>query len=1417
MKVNSAKAYRQWIKSQEDRSEVDEDFIGCSYDAGDKKIKGFFNLFHGKKDDIEKYLPSLLDIAEDNQAIYEFLQNAVDCDATHFWAFYNEQYFLAVNNGTKFSLDGISSILNIAQSTKTTSSSIGRLGIGFKLAHRLVGKGNGTQELVHGNKGPIMFSWDKPEQLEALMSSEGIEYEGLDENPYLFKIAITNFPANAGEHVRNLDYEDAIVFPESELNELRSYVLDCLHELFVEDSKSFRQGTLFFIKLGENKKTLLDSDLDTLKNGIEYSMNTLKQLENICFNGETIQKKELVINEGSIDKTSERFMEIDPQYKDYDILYSFGFLPLDFTSENYNQAVSQLRQSPNFYKYFPMGDEVDNMALFIHSDSFQIEANRRKLSNHHTNCELLPDIADFITRTLNTYKENDRKKFLQLYASILLTDEPSSQEKEWMQEVFFDTLFSVLSSDIPTISGFSNHVDKVKVKEVKMNIPLTEIGLAEYEWFYWDSNHNEIIDASINEDKLGLEEWNINDIIEEANLQQLNSWLATCTDGDFDCFIAEIKATTTTNAAKQLLPQIKLFKVGDKRMSQDEIIADIDCVILTERTKSIKTILEKAGMRCTTDTLESHPLCNLLKAQEEKQLFENIKTKLEEEQNWKELTPSDKLELITCLKNFENVGEAAIKRLKIFNNLDEKQCALEYLIPFSEHVEVWQRPYIICQDENFSEIQTYLVSSDKFFSEIVEKFYKDIISSETSIDELHAIYQKNGISWPEGLSLNLIDTYGCTEEVLSIIEKNPSKTAVDKFLKKLGVLNISSKKSYPSDSFEYRCIQVAAKVESSTIRNIIKIDDTILTKFASSNELSFRCKNSQGIERTYTMKLSDILPDDTQCALYGRVADMFSAIYNYRVIFSADSSDVSNVISRLKDKLTPDNVIITPAQYIFILFTRWQSNYSSLSYWVNNNYISFGQSQSQIGKTIAQILDYAFQHNLADALVQYKLEWIWRQHVSGKYLFSSDYTIENERAYNEIEVWCAQDTQKKELLKKLDMHFEDSAEIKRRKKFKENSFEVWDGESFPNQFLAWVSSLAPIEGKIQMKLLLSICEKFPKSNIIHKDYVEDDFVGTPELNTQKYLEWKPSKSISIYLLEKEMPCRIIYNKIIISRDNVGDYHYFNDTKHLYIRGCEESEIAGVLAKVYQDNSIPLFEYRDYTSVCFDSYEEQLAKNREIEFLREEIEKLQNDKHDKSHEEESNREKERKEYEQRIRDFLGGSFSLSDYNTKSEHIIACYRILNYLINQGYIIADDFDKRAFVAAGMYKRIKLQNGTYVNPCGAKWGIWYIHPNIWRDIIDNGNWACICTGNNGSDFEIVKSIEDLKRNAKLAKNVLMRLHPSGIYDIMDVIDSVFPGNGNGNMDIHLMLKLHDTPNEEINSLFDKAFNADTNNFTLD
>ncbi len=1424
MIVNSAKEFRTWVKNKDDRYDINENFIGSYYEENNKKIKGFFNLFHGKKKNIETYLPSLLDIAEDNQAIYEFLQNAVDCGSTHFYAFYNDKYFLAVNNGKKFSLEGLESILNIAQSTKTDASNIGRLGIGFKLAHRLVGKGNGTRELVHGNKGPIMFSWDRSEDLKALMSEEEIEFEGLEDNAFLLKIAITNFPTQVDEEVKDVNYNDNVVFPNAELIEFRSYVTECLGELYANDNTCFNQGTLFFIKLGENKRELLDGDLETLRNGIEYSMNTLKQLENICFNGETIVKKSLVINENFISKETEKFNEIDPQYPDYDILYSFGFITLDFKLDDYISSVKKLQESPNFYKYFPMGDEVDNMALFVHSDSFQIEANRRKLTNHHTNKKLLPEIAKYIVNTLNQYRNNDRVKYLQLYASILLTSKPSASEKSWMNDVFFNIIFESIRSSAPTIEGDESDLNYVKIKDVKMDIPLDKIGLSNYKWFYWyGDRHKEIIDSAYESNKLDLYKWNINDIIEKCDINHLNTWLASCSIDEFEEFLDEIKSTTTTNKAKDLLPKIKLFIVGNERKSYNDIVGDNDYIIVISKIANIIPILNKIGVKCTNDILENHKLSSLIKSQKEEDIFKIIKTKVEATDKWPLLSAYDKLSIVTVLKDLENVGDASIKKLNIFKNILGNQCALENLAAYKEFAEDWQKPYVICKEENFTEVQKYLINSDTALSDIVESNFKDIIEEGTSINELYNIYVKNNFNWTDDLTIKIINEYGCTEDVLSLIEKNPSKTAVDEFIKKLDVINLNSTLTYPPTSFEYRCIKVAAKEEATSLRNKIKIDDINLTNFTTSNELTFRCKNKQGSEKSYSLKLSDILPNDTQCALYGKVAEMFSSINNYKTIFSADSSDSSSVQRSLKDILSNNDVIITPAQFIFILLLNFQKGNSSFFNW--GGLIRFNENNESPESVITRIISYSFEHGITEPMIEYKSLYLIRQYFENKYLFSNEYTLESERAFSMLGQWCENDSLKKDYLKSLGVHFDDSTEIKRRKKFVENALTEWDGDKFPNSFITWVASLPSIDGDNQKKLLYSISNKF--NNIyLKQEFDEVDYSEAEELDTLKYLAWKPSKAMSIYKIDSKMPIRLVYNKEkILTRINDGAYKYFQDTKHLYVNAIKEEDIASVLAQVYQDKTIP-FDYQDYISICFDSPEEVKAKDLRLKELEEENKQFRDlAEQDAKEKAAKNRAREEylNEYSTRVKEFMGGDFTMPSDKVKSEHIITRYRALMYLKKRNeYPLKSGFDEKSYVRTDGYAPIPLSSGKHINVQGAKFGIWHLSTVIWNDIVGKGNYACLCTGNGENDFMLIKTEEDIKRIAESTKNVFMRMTPTNSVNIMDTIKSVISTNQvvfdedifiktmYNDRDVHLMLMVHPTKEPALNSMFDRVFHEE-------
>ena len=109
------------------------------------KTKGFSYLVYGARGNIGGFLRSAsLNVAADQQAIYELIQNADDCEADLFSVFYNREYLLCINNGTPFSKRNMSAILNVGDSDKN-SEDIGTFGIGFKIIHRLLGEDDGLK------------------------------------------------------------------------------------------------------------------------------------------------------------------------------------------------------------------------------------------------------------------------------------------------------------------------------------------------------------------------------------------------------------------------------------------------------------------------------------------------------------------------------------------------------------------------------------------------------------------------------------------------------------------------------------------------------------------------------------------------------------------------------------------------------------------------------------------------------------------------------------------------------------------------------------------------------------------------------------------------------------------------------------------------------------------------------------------------------------------------------------------------------------------------------------------------------------------------------------------------------------------------------------------------------------------------
>ena len=93
MKIKNIRQYRTFYKENvRDLQNRNEHYIGTvrNNDKGEKEF-GWFDIYHGDKEGygraeqgIGNFLESFLDMAKDGQAVYEFLQNAVDAGASHF-------------------------------------------------------------------------------------------------------------------------------------------------------------------------------------------------------------------------------------------------------------------------------------------------------------------------------------------------------------------------------------------------------------------------------------------------------------------------------------------------------------------------------------------------------------------------------------------------------------------------------------------------------------------------------------------------------------------------------------------------------------------------------------------------------------------------------------------------------------------------------------------------------------------------------------------------------------------------------------------------------------------------------------------------------------------------------------------------------------------------------------------------------------------------------------------------------------------------------------------------------------------------------------------------------------------------------------------------------------------------------------
>jgi hypothetical protein len=786
MRIKSAKSFRKWYKnlwpSRRQADEFwDENFIGTQY--GD--LSGFFAMYHGDKEEVYNFLRKEVEMAEDGQAIYEFVQNAADCDSTRFYMFYDENYLVVINNGEVFSDNGIKSILNIGQSFgKQDPDKIGRYGIGFKLVHRLVGKSSGLDELLNvdgnGYRGPILFSWSEKAQFTRFLDSKEFEYVDFDQvdAPWLLKILITNFPAQPKEKVRDIYYNEIEPFQNEELENFQTFLKSCVDKI---DLDFLESGTVFFLKLGENKYNYLHRQQQEYLNGLSTSMHFLQLLETLVINENVVFKDKAANNvlefevcNGSADFDSIGLTEIRDRESNAKFKICFA--------ENAVSA-NEIKKHPNIYKYFPAVKEVNNLSFVIHCNLFELSSNRQNLTETPINKNLLGLLSKQLIGVMDVYKSENRSIFKSLFISILMSDESPniSSGNGWQIDFFYNNLMDYIKKEIPTMyGGYSNCVQNVKIRKInpKMNLDLANLGLPDIQWFDWDSEVDSLITNEAGKtEKLGIEKWDIRDVVENAMLLNLNDWIRDLDESTYEDFLRELEKMPLREDTKRKLFEVKLFEFSDgnyysvsdsylninvtenyqvrifneyrkswetvtRTRNVEKSMLNNSIIFSNEKTINISSELQKLGFAVSLRNISRYKV--IFSAMSEKfpkekdtytAIFEKCKTNTLSAKEKKKLF----INFISEETKFDNVAEGTLKNLELFCNGNTEIKPLNKLIG-NIKTPNWLNPFKINENEYFSELNPYLLSeADDIFKEIYQHNQSDIIAEITTAEEIKSL------------------------------------------------------------------------------------------------------------------------------------------------------------------------------------------------------------------------------------------------------------------------------------------------------------------------------------------------------------------------------------------------------------------------------------------------------------------------------------------------------------------------------------------------------------------------------------------------------------------------------------------------------------------------------------------------------
>lgn len=1156
-------------------------------------------------------------LAAKDRMFFELVQNADDAasqNGVHIKVKTEGDFLLVSHNGFSFNKDDFDAIVSAANGTKKTDENkTGYKGIGFKTVFKEANR-------VFIKTGGYQFKFDKSdsrftdfdsfyflvndlkikEQQQTFISncvSERNKFNGVEDIPWqLEPIWVDMFPEQLGQGFTKSNVAIALEIGQHKINEKDGYC-QAIEEIIINPKfMLFLRNTnrIDFNKKSVSK-TIKDGEI-ILKNSFDDNRLQHYKIFDYKVNLKNIEERGLGFLQNIIEQNYEGKI-LDANFVD-NVGMVIDNIPSkialnEFTTISFALPIDKNGDfKPNktdisIFAFLPTLVKEFDFTVFVNANFLLTPDRQHILGDNPWNYFLMEELAyNLVALAANLCLKETRNALMVLRDKYF--DYQTSDVKK-LAEHFNSAYKSALESE----AFILNHNDELAKQE---EIIIDDTGLLEFmgEVQFCElletncSLPSQKIDSRILSRPIFTKVIHIDfQYIEDywfdiVTFNPFRYWFNNATNIQKEQFVKWlIKSKNEFSRVEifnEIINDLPLFQFGEEYKSYQEIDSS-QYIITTEHIEPITVILSKLGFICSNNVFHDvHPLHKYIELRDEEDLFLQIS-----KSDFSALMADERKTLFFALADFDGVGEAKLKKIALFKNLNGEFKPLGEMVAYRENVPVWLKDYVLCKEDNSADLADYLIAQEDEFESIIRENINNI---GTSWAELYQIYKEE---WTGQFTRNIIDNYEIDNDLLSIIDESDTKTK-EYFLNSIKKLELHSTSTYKKDSYEYRILHLALSVyeEPSDFSSKIYFNGQCIKDFSVSDDVVCDFYQNGEIKKV-KLSLAKLLPKyQNQSNSIDKIKALFETKKDLDRFFEIESKSIYDVHVELNQYLgIPEsdfskwNIDGNVQQFLFATYYRRQKRN-----W-NNRYVPNIELNKEIDEFVYELLDFLYDNciSIDESPFTYHL----KQYFIEKY-FASVYVFESENLLPIIEKWA--DTDKKiKYLMNNGVQTSDSNAIQFRKLFLEDKpihfiDKLSDGDIKSGiEFVATASGFErPFVGDNQKNILLSLKDKCKYLTDKWDDQKMED--NSKEWDSKEYKEWIEDHYPKVYIYPGMLPNKLLYNDEVLLNydDSKCDYHYNKQEKKLFVSNARKiEEILFEVAKGEKSD----FSFDDYKKLCLE--------------------------------------------------------------------------------------------------------------------------------------------------------------------------------------------------------------------------------------